>query len=74
MPKILCCKACSRAFEPYHGRLHHHHLADDRIAEIIIDTRRPTEHVLDAMDLVRAMVQAGVTAAKIIPPNQTKTG
>ena len=39
---------------------------DSRMAEIVIDPAATTEHVLDAMDLVRLLLAHGVTAAKII--------
>src|SRR5512135_1556352 len=38
---------------------------DGRIAEIVLDRSGITEHVLGAMDLVRLMLQAGITAASI---------
>jgi hypothetical protein len=39
---------------------------DDRLAEIVLDRSATIEHVLDAMDLVRLMLQHGVTAVEVI--------
>ena len=41
------------------------------IAEVVIDPSATTAHILDAMDLVRAMLAHGVLAAKIIRTTQT---
>jgi hypothetical protein len=39
---------------------------DDRLAEIVLDRSATIEHVLDAMDLVRLMLQHGITAVEVI--------
>jgi hypothetical protein len=39
---------------------------DDGIAEIIIDPAATAEHVLDAMDLTRAMLEHGITAVRVL--------
>lgn len=47
---------------------------DGQIAQIVLDHSATPEHVLDTMDLVRLMLQHGVTAAAIKFQTDPATG